>query len=478
METEIKLAPLSIRTTPTTLSIPEVLSCIFNLLEKDHKSLVSAACVNQIWFSEATRLLWANSDMSALMAVEASRRSIYAPKICDFTIRSVPDHLNLDFRLLRVLRLNNLPELRDENLNQYLQPSLEEVNLRYWPPTQFLYGLNQYCQSLRDFAHTDPQVDKRPGLVEFFTMNKSLRRIRLTLHPHDQDEILAAIAALSKVTSLEDLTTIGEIPINALLQLREPHSPSPFESVRRVRIKVGVPALPLLSTTFSAIASLSLELVINSDDHALDALVGLPLEYLHVHVAAGVKLSTQELLFLRDMKSLQSLIIGPTPLGRMERMPKFEISNDQFKQIFENLSNLESMVNWFAVDIANPDAALEDLGRSCPKLKNLRWYSSIDMTAWWDIPGPLFPSLKFAWVSSVSDRNLLSDTNESTAQLLAEILDRHAPELDRFVALNGYDFRTTNVDQLSQLTMRAHGRIKEIGQTKHAKEKNREVTGR
>lgn len=471
----LKLDSLSIQSTPQrlspALSLPEILSCIFHLL--DRKTLRSAACVNQIWFHEATRLLWAKSDLKALIAVETSRRALYAPKICDFTIPTGHADLNLDFQLLRILRLNDLAGPPDENLSQYLQPTLEEVYLRHWPPTTFLYGLNKYCPWLQEFTQMGPQSDRRPGLVEFLTMNRTIRRIRLTLHPHDEDELIATTAALSKVTSLEDLMTIGETPLSALLQLRDSHNA--FVSVRRVRIKVGVPALPLLSTTFSAMTSLSLELVIDSDVHALDALVGLPLGFLHLHVAAGVKVSPQQLLFLRETKSLQSLMISPKFIKPRERMSKFEITNTEFEQIFANLSKLESLLIWFALDIPNPNSALMNLGRSCTKLRDLRWYSSIDITAWWDIPKPLFPSLKFAWVSSVSDPNLLSKPNETTAQLLAEILDRHAPELDRFVALDRYDFRPTAGDELSQLTMRAHGRIKEIGQTKHSREESRGV---
>lgn len=451
---------------------------MLNMLGQDRKSLRSAACVNQVWFHEATRLLWAKSNTRALMTVVPSRRTLYASKICDLKLESGSDRYNtdldLDFELLRVLRFDNLPLPRDFNLAPYIQPTLEEVHFKDWPPITFLEGLNKHCPRLRGFSQMSLRSNGRPGLAEFFTANKTLRSVRLTLYPQDEDEVLAATVALSKIISLEDLTLYGEISLNTMERLQR----SPFASVRKLRIHIGLPALPLLSTTFSAMTRLSLELLIDSDVHALDALVGLPLVFLQLQVATGVKLSPQELLVLRNAKDLQTLSISPKPFPQRERMPRWEISIDQFKQIFANLSKLDSLLIWYALDIPSPTSALRDLGRSCPMLENLRLYCPIDITAWWDIPKPLFPRLKFAWVSSVSDRNLLGEVNETTAQLMAEILDRHAPNLDRFVALDRYGFRPTDgdYDQLSRLTMRAHGRIKETGQTRHAREENRGVT--
>lgn len=476
------------RMTPAALSLPEILSSIFKLLQHDRKTLLSAACVNQIWFHEAIRHLWAKTDLKALIAVETSRRAIYAPKICDLTIPSGHTNLNLEFQLLRILRFDCLFGPSDEGLSQYLRPTLEEIYLRHWPPISFLDGLNNYCPQLREFTQVGPQLGRRPGIVEFFSKNQTIRRIRLTLLPRDEPETIATILALSKVINLEGLMTIGEVPTEALAQFQESQHDGfdfsrsnvrkPFGLVHTVRIMIGVSALPFLSTAFSALTSLSLELAITNDDHALDALVDLPLRSLHLHVATGVRLSSQELLVLHNTKSLQHLMISPKPFNRRPRMPKFEISNDQFKQIFANLSRLETLLIWYALDVPDPNTALKDLGQSCPKLVNLRLYCPIDITAWCDIPKLLFPSLKFAWVSSVSDQNLLGETNETTAQMLAEILNRHAPELDRFVALDRYDFRPNVGDELSQLTMRAHGRIKETGQTKHAREENRGVANR
>lgn len=475
----IQNAPQS--TASAALSIPEILSCVLNTLGQDRKSLRLAACVSRIWFHEATRLLWAKSDLRTLMAIEpSSRRAVYAPKICDLKLEfdsgRYDTNLDLDFQLLRVLHLNDFTLPRDVNLRPYIQPTLEEVHFRhYWPPTTFLDGLNRHCPRLRELSHMSPNSN-RTGLVEFFTMNNTLRRVRLMFAPLDEQEILAATVALSNIISLEDLTIHGEISLSTMKRLQR----SQFGSVRKLRIHIEVSALPLLSTTFSAMTRLSLELLIDSDVHALDALAGLPLVFLQLHVATDVKLSLQKLLVLRNANNLQSLTISPKPFPQREGMPKLEISNEQFKQIFANLSKLDSLLIWFALDIPSPASAFKDLGESCPMLENLRLYCPIDITAWWDIPKPLFPRLKFAWVSSVSDRNLLGEVNETTAQLLAEILDRHAPNLDRFVALYRYGFRPTdgNYDQLSRLTMRAHGRIKETGQTKHEREEKRGLTTR
>ncbi|CAD0115220.1 unnamed protein product [Aureobasidium uvarum] len=412
------------------------------------------------------------------MAVEASRRAIYAPKICELTLQAVFSHPNLDlnFQLLRILRFTDFPGPQDTNLSQYLQPALEEVHLRHWPPAVFLHGLNKHCPRLRVLSQVSTAYKDKSDIIDFFASNQSLRCVQFTILPLNEDEVLAAMLALSKIHSLEELIIVGETSTDTLTQLQVLHPSSSkysFGSVRKVKLTVRIPSLQLLPTIFGAMTTLSLELPIQSNDHELDALVGLPLESLQLHIAAGVTLSPQQLLFLRITETLRSLIIKPRPFNPMATMATFGLSNADFKHLFAKFSNLETLLIWFALEIPDPDVAFQDLGQSCPRLENLRLYCYIDLTAWCDTPNPLFPNLKFAWVSSVSSQSFLGKTNETTAQLLAEILDRHAPQLDRFVALKRYNFRPTDCDQLSQMVMRAHGRIKEIGQTRHAKDESR-----
>lgn len=154
-------------------------------------------------------------------------------------------------------------------------------------------------------------------------------------------------------------------------------------------------------------------------------------------------------------------------------MSTFKISDTHFEQIFEKLSALETLLIWFALDMSNSITTFKSLGRSCPRLENLRLYLSVDLMTWAHIPEPLFPNLKFAWISSVGDQIPVQAANEIMAGLMAHVLDRHAPKLNRFVALKSYDFRPTNADGLSSLVMRMHGRIKETGQTRHARDEAR-----
>jgi hypothetical protein len=76
------------------------------------------------------------------------------------------------------------------------------------------------------------------------------------------------------------------------------------------------------------------------------------------------------------------------------------------------------------------------------------------------------------------DQNIMGESDDTNAELMAGILDRHAPKLDRFVALNSYAFRPANADTLSSLVMRSHGRIKETGQTRHARDEARSMVSR
>ncbi|KAI5194764.1 hypothetical protein E4T39_08524 [Aureobasidium subglaciale] len=315
------------------------------------------------------------------------------------------------------------------------------------------------------------------------TSNQSLRHVQLSLAC--EPESAALLKALSSIPSLEHLAILGETSETDLIELQnsrpdgtDPLGPSTFASVHRVELTIGVSAISTLATTFTAITSLCLDVLIKPGNCVLDALAGLPLETLQLHVTAGVDLSSHELLFLHKSCNLRSLVIKPMPWRPGGRIAKFESSNNDFRYIFSKLSKLEKLLIWFELDIPDPDTALIDLGQSCPRLENLRIYSSIDPTEWESVPPPLFPSLKFAWIASVNDDQLIEEPNESIAQALAVLIDQQAPKLDRFVALNSYAFRPTDANELSKLVMRAHGRIKEINQTRHAKEDGLDLAAR
>lgn len=272
MDFAIRLDALSIQTppqqtTPGALSLPEVLSCILSFLKGNRKTLRSAACVNQIWFDEATRLLWDTSDTAALIAVEASRRTIYAPKIRQFTLQAVFSHPNidLDFRLLRVLHFTDFPGSQDAS--EYLQPVLEEIYFRAWPPTSILQELNVRCPKLRVMVQTKPFFKEKQKFIEFLASNQSLQRVQLTLIPLDKDRMLAAFLALSGMPKLEDLTVLGETYSCTLVRLQRSRmsdseaascSKPCFDSICRVKLTTSVPALSLLNSTFSAMTSISL----------------------------------------------------------------------------------------------------------------------------------------------------------------------------------------------------------------------------
>jgi hypothetical protein len=488
MDTEAQLDSLSIDTRPpaattVALSLSEILSCIFSSLRHDHKTLASATCVNRIWFHEVTRFRWATSNTKNLMAVEASRRNIYAPKIRELTLQDTFGHPNLDleFRLLQILHFTEFPGSQDVNLCQYLQPALEEVYFRGWPPNVFLHGLNSHCPRLRVMVQTKPSFMEKYNFIDFFTSNQSLKRVQLTFIPLCKDRMVAAILALSKLPHLEDLTILGELHNSTLSRLQKLRmsdsdilsSDYCFDSVRRVKLTITVRALPLLSSIFSAMTTISLVVQMRTEGESLEALASLPLESLELRLGVGVRLWSHELLFLSNAERLKSLIIKPEPFNTGGRMSTFKISNTHFEQIFAKLAALETLLIWFTLKMPTSSTTMVDLARSCPRLENLRLYITIDLTTWWDVTAPLFPNLKFAWVSSVSDPNNLEDHTETSAQLMADVLDRHAPKLNRFVAINHYAFRPTVADELSSWVMRCHGRIKETGQTRHAREENR-----
>jgi hypothetical protein len=489
--------------TAIALSLSEILSCIFSFLRHDHKTLASATCVNRIWFDEVTRFRWITSNTKNLIAVEASRRKLYAPKIREFTLQDVFGHPNLDleFRLLQVLHFTAFPGFQDVNVCQYLQPALEEVYFTGWPPNVFLQGLNSHCPRLRVMVQTKPSFTEKHNFIGFFNSNQSLKRVQLTLIPLDRDRMAAAFHALSKLPLLEDLTIIGETYKGTLIRLQKlrlsesdgsgsemPGSDSPssdnsrfsycFDSVRRVKLTVSAPTLSLLSSTFSAMTTISLVVHMRTEDDSLEALAGLPLESLELRRGVGVRLRSNELLFLRNAKSLKSLIIKPEPFNPNGQMSTLRIEEDHFEQIFEKLSALETLLIWFTLEMPTSDITMKKLGRSCPKLENLRLYVPVDLLTWLDTFEPLFPNLKFAWISSVIDQNIIGESDDTNAELMATILDRHAPKLDRFVALNSYAFRPANADMLSSLVMRNHGRIKETGQTRHARDEARSMVSR
>ncbi|KAI5235215.1 hypothetical protein E4T43_09425 [Aureobasidium subglaciale] len=448
--------------TPVALSLPDIVSHVFSFLRQDRKTLRAAACVTELWFQEATRLLWTVAGSQVLVAVKDRRRNLYAPKISRLTLQSVNSHEHLrhcQFTALRILVFSGGPRNVDSDLLcQYLHPGLEEVYFTSLPPDHFLDGLNQQCPRLRVFHQ---------GTNSF--------ALSLACEP----EAAALLQALSSIASLEYLAILGETSEKHLTELQGLTLGSrTFASVNRLELTIGVSAISSLSITFSALKSLCLDVVIRPGNYILDTLAELPLETLQLHVITGAELSSRELIFLHKSSNLRSLVIKPMPWRPGGRIAKFESSNNDFRYIFSKLSKLEKLLIWFELDIPDPDAALIDLGQSCPRLENLRIYSSIDLTEWESVPAPLFPSLKFAWIASVNDDQLIEEPNESVAQALAVLIDQQAPKLDRFVALNSYAFRPTDANELSKLVMRAHGRIREINQTRHAKEDSLDLAAR
>ncbi|THX35885.1 hypothetical protein D6D11_09536 [Aureobasidium pullulans] len=81
---------------------------------------------------------------------------------------------------------------------------------------------------------------------------------------------------------LEDLSVKGQIPESVLRQLLESSAETldlpRFNTLSKVEITVGVPALSLLRPTFSAMTSLTLDILMEKESHELDALAHLPLE--------------------------------------------------------------------------------------------------------------------------------------------------------------------------------------------------------
>jgi len=483
MDPETELASILLQTTLQSnvleaLCIPEILSNVFKFLRQDKKTLRSPAAVNRIWFQEATRLLWREASSKALISVEESRRDIYASKIRKLMIHHASCHTQLrlcNFTSLRALCFDlGAEDVKQEEYSQYLRPTLEEIFFMALPPEDLLYGLNQHCPRLRVFvqglqAHTD-----RSDLADFLTKNQSLQIVKLV--PESEADFVTLFQALSKMPYLEDLSVKGQIPESILRQLLESSAETPdrprFNTASKVEITVGLPALSLLRPTFSAMRSLTLDILIEKESHELDALAHLPLESLQLHIAAGIQFSSQELLFLHNAENLQSLSIRPKPWSPTITMPNLRISNDHFKQIFANLSALKRLLIWFSVRINDTHTALLDLGRSCPKLENLRIYCTVELASWTNTPTPLFPSLTFLWIASVNDDRLDIDPSGQISEHLAALIDKNAPKLDRFVAINNYAYRPTEARELSKYVMRAHGRIKEISQTRHSQHDN------
>jgi hypothetical protein len=483
MNPETELASILLQTTlqskaSEALCIPEILSDVFKCLKQDKKALRTLASVNRTWFQEATRLLWREASSKALISVEESRRNIYAPKIRKLTVHHASSHAQLhhcNFTSLRALCFDiGAEDVKQEEYSQYLRPTLEEVFFMALPPDDLLHGLNQHCPRLRVFvqglhAHTD-----RSDLADFLTKNQSLQIVKLVSESEGDSSTL--FQALSKMPYLEDLSLKGQISESVLRQLLESSAETldlpRFNTLSKVEITVGVPALSLLRPTFGAMTSLTLDILIEKESHELDALAHLPLESLQLHIAAGVRFSSQELLFLHNAKNLQSLSIRPKPWSPTITMPNLTISNDHFRQIFANLSSLKRLLIWFSVRIRDTHTALLDLGRSCPKLENLRMYCTVELASWTNIPTPLFPSLTFLWIASVNDDRLELDPSGQISEHLAALIDKNAPKLDRFVAINNYAYRPTEARELSKYVMRAHGRIKEISQTRHSQHDN------
>lgn len=289
MDPGTELASILLQTTlqskaSEALCIPEILSDVLKLLRQDKKkALRTLASVNRIWFQEATRLLWREASSKALISVEESRRNIYAPKIRKLTVHHASCHVQLrhcNFTSLRVLCFNlGAKGVKHDVYSQYLRPTLEEVFFMALPPDEVLHGLNQHCPRLCVFAQGLQAHTDRSDLADFLTTNQSLQSVKLV--SESEDNSVTLLQALSKMPYLEDLSVKGQIPESVLRQLLESSAETldlpRFNTLSKVEITVGVPALSLLRPTFSAMTSLTLDILIEKESHELDALAHLPL---------------------------------------------------------------------------------------------------------------------------------------------------------------------------------------------------------
>ncbi|GAB1205595.1 hypothetical protein APSETT445_004273 [Aspergillus pseudonomiae] len=278
-------------------------------------------------------------------------------------------------------------------------------------------------------------------------MFPSLRSIRLPsfMDAFVDDQMLAYLA---RHNGLEDLE-LGKTITYGMIERAMDGVEAPFKSIRRLTVQLRSKAVEPLTAAIKSATNL----VLTVDDNELSPfpLVRSLTKLTELEIAFcqdGLWPAT-DLLALKGLKNLRRLCISS-----FEDPPAFPALTDQeFIQIFEDMRDLQDLV--FQVQCKLSIVAITSLGTHCRELESCEIFGSYDLHGWSTIERPLFPHLRQLELGAAvpeervsrynypsgfyrvvhmltASMNLRSSSMSTHAQVVAQLIAEHAPNLEEF----------------------------------------------
>lgn len=392
------------------LNDPNLLLEIFQHLRDDWDwmSLSSAARVSQLWFEEATNILWRQTTAAQLALVSADRRQIYAGKMYMMNLlfldQTSAEH-HRSFTKLRFPRLKLLVvQTRDKRIggwhgwsDAYLQGSLEELKVYGGDLPEDFFDKLDACPRLHTILleHLEDGDIKLEDFFNFLKRRTSLKSMAFiqNMSAFITDEVFLHLAGRG---SLESLCLGRRINHRLLKRLLDTNS-KPFPALKRLGLhKVSASAIPLLVRSFDprVLTTLFLEIV-RGGQGVLEAISSLS----HL-VNLEIEWSDEPIISSASLLSICKLPLQKLSLCSLEKDAEaLELTDAQFKTFISSFRHLRSIE--FKVPNNLNTAAFFYLATSCRFLDQCDFEGSFDLQELESFEGVAFPELTWLTLASV-----------------------------------------------------------------------------
>lgn len=372
-----------------SLTIPEILICIFEFLEEHPYTLAVASQVNRQWFTCGTDVLWREAPCGVLANVTESRRQVYASKITSLAFSGDDEAAyHSSFKHLRFTKLRRISldayhpgEGNQYHIRHYFQPPLQEFSFYGGElDDELLVYLRTTCWRLRKILLDSPGRTITPlSFLDFISGCKSVEHVEF-LHGMDHlltDELLLHLASQPHLSGM----AIGKICSQRVIEHISTDIPEPFAALRILHIAIPSSALPFLVPAIKTVTNLHLTIQ-DANDQIIRQLSSLPaLRVLSLYFAVATELLTAEILSLTSHTKLERLTIGPVETEDAGDITtfNFSFSDSDFEFLCSKLHDLRSIS--FQVQCNLSAAVLESLSRHCPLLEECVMPQTFDFRA-------------------------------------------------------------------------------------------------
>lgn len=393
------------------LALPEILLSVFRSLidYHDRSDLARAIRVNKLWFDCGISILWRSPDLKHLVAVDATRRQIYASCVVKlWRVRHGDHHFqfqDLDFCSLKQVHLDGGRSAQSERsypLEQYFPSGLRQLTLSVGSLLtnallERLAATSTHLNSL--MINTEHGSASASAIINLISRNMELDEVVLVAGKGDSfdDKLLVHLATRP---NLKNIKIRGIWSANIMERVFQ-EVESPFGNLTTLELRVSSAAVSRLVTMLPNVNSLNLRMEDVDHDFLVHISTMTKLQTLGLEVN-GFEIKPDELLSLRSLENLETLEISELCFGRFFSLTS-KISDAEFELMVSNLRSLN--VFYFGVQGNLSVDCLATLSRHCPQLAicSLTVNGSLQEIGLETREHPMFPKLESLSLEGVTE---------------------------------------------------------------------------